>query len=720
MPKLIAITLGAVAAVLAWVWFSRRPVLGKPLANERPIDGQPPSMDTVANQRADSGLSAPAMNGKFQDQSTEAPHELTIESLARAVTNAAISTVSDSEGTACAPTDEIGVGTSLVPNSPSGESAVPVPIEKIEIHPISVAVSCLPSNETIRDPMDETARESEENHARFASLPIASPQEKDMVGQIKGSVIQPFVPGTTTPTPSANLACVGETDRQPCIADEELAELSTPLDTTAVTLPITTPSSGRKAEAATGGGTEAPPVVVEPLRKARSFSEPKPSPTRKIATHVEQTSDPTPRTNASLPIRLQLVFGGGGIVKKLALIPHRCEGMPSSLEVTTIAGDRLQFSELTSDSYEPVSVSEVPNTLSEGVVLQARGDMQEWRWELSRREIYVLAAGDAFGLSGFVTRRKDQRLWLNTRHVVLAKESLCDQVIDALNEAGCAPLEVCDSTTLGVPTGWILIRNVTPTRAVPMCDEHNILNVLCPGHETEPQFIGGIRLERSAWLVGFPPRIRFAGELGTGFQVLIDDQPATLTSDGAFESPGWDNKGEHRLWFGDRAQTYVLRTMKEEWDAWPAHDCGVGTAICGASTYRIDNARWRQCCIPATNPLLIGARPGEIFHCRVPNDAETEWVLTSVPFTPVWALPSGRIPKKSCPAVIQLIEFIEPLNQIEQSLHKLKVTSALRKWVFVVRNARRNRFVLAIKGEEAYALWRRYGDMAKKLRKQMR
>jgi hypothetical protein len=53
-------------------------------------------------------------------------------------------------------------------------------------------------------------------------------------------------------------------------------------------------------------------------------------------------------------------------------------------------------------------------------------------------------------------------------------------------------------------------------------------------------------------------------------------------------------------------------------------------------------------------------------------------------------------------------------------LHKLKVTSALRKWVFVVRNARRNRFVLAIKDEEACALWGRYGDMAKKLRKQMR
>ena len=97
-----------------------------------------------------------------------------------------------------------------------------------------------------------------------------------------------------------------------------------------------------------------------------------------------------------------------------------------------------------------------------------------------------------------------------------------------------------------------------------MRDERDVLNVLCPAHEIEPQFIGGIKLERNVWLAGFPPRIRLAGELGNGFQLLIDGQPAQLASDGAFETPGWDNEGEHRLWFGDRAETYALRTMKEE------------------------------------------------------------------------------------------------------------------------------------------------------------
>ena len=104
----------------------------------------------------------------------------------------------------------------------------------------------------------------------------------------------------------------------------------------------------------------------------------------------------------------------------------------------------------------------------------------------------------------------------------------------------------------------------------------------------------------------------------------------------------------------------------------------------------------------------------------MPIGARSEWVLTMVPFTPVWALPRGRLSRNDPAAAIELVEFKEPLDQIEESSTKLKVTSALRKWVFEIRNARRNRFMLAVCGEESNALWRRYGDVAKRLRKQLR
>jgi len=720
MPKLIAITLCAVAAVLASLWFRRRPGLHSPPTIDRRNDELPQSADAHANHHADAGLSAPVMILERQDHSTEALHEPTIETSVPDLSDVSILATPQTVWLTPITAGEIDTGDSLDPEYHSGESVVAVPAELIGVHPSADPVPSLPANDLLPGPANKEVREPKENHARLASPRIASPQNEEMIGEPGISVDLLEFPETATQIPSSELTSVAEEMRTSDTAVEGLTQLRTPFRTAAATSHHTTPSSGRKAATASGDGTKPPSAASEPLRMARSFSEPVPSPTQKNGTKSERKSDPTPRTNSSLPIRLQLVFGSGGSVKKLVLIPHRLEEMPSSVEVTTVTGDRLQLSESSSDSYESFAVSAFHNPLSEGVVFQTRGDTQTWRWELSRREIYVLAAGDAFGLSGFVTRHRDQRLWLNTRHLVLAKESFRDQVMGALNDAGCGSPEICDSATPGVPSGWILIRDVIPTRAVPMREEHNILNILCPGHEIEPQFTGGIRLERSVWLVGFPPRIRFAGELENGFRVLIDDQPAALADDGAFVSPGWDEEGEHRLWFCDRAQTYALRTMKEEWDTWPAHKCGLGASICGASICRVDDVRWRQFCIPAANPVLIGARPGEVFRCRIPGGAHSDWVVTTVPFTPVWALPSGRLSKKNPAAVIELVEFREPLNQIEGPLQKLKVTSALRKWVFTVRNARRNRFMLAVHGDETRALWRRYGDVAKRLRKQLR
>ena len=720
MSKLLAITLGAVAAVLASVWVRRRAALKKPRAVDPRIDEHPQSTDAQASHKADAGSSALRMILEHQDQSGEAQQDLTSEPSAPDLRDVGILSSLQTEEVAAGATGEVVAGALLVLEYPSEDSPVAVPAEPIALHPSADPVPPLSAKGFLPDWVDEEVRKPKEKHASLASPRVARPKNEEMIA----------VPGTPVDLqefreaailiPSSELAGEAEEMRAPGTAVEGPAQFRTPLGRLAAISSHRAPSSTRKAASASGDAAKPPSAVSEPLRKPRTYSEPVPSPTQKTGTKSERNPDPTPRTDSSLPIRLQLVFGSGGSVKKLVLIPHRGEGMPGSFEVTTVAGDRLQLSEASSDSYESLAVSAFGNPLSDGVVFQARSDTQRWRWELTRREIYVLAAGDAFGLSGFVTRHRDQRLWLNTKHAVLAKEGLRDQVLGALNEAGCGAPEVCDRTIAGVPAGWILIRDVIPTRAVPMREEQNILNVLCPGHEIEPQFTGGIRLERSVWLVGFPPRIRFAGELENGFRVLIDDQPATLADDGAFESPGWDSEGEHRLWFSDRAQTYALRTMEEGWDSWPAHRCGVGAAICGAGTYRIDDASWRQFCIPAANPVLIGARPGEIFRCRISDGAHSDWVLTTVPFTPVWALPSGRLSRKNSAAAIELVEFKEPLSQIEESSPKLKVTSALRKWIFAVRNARRNRVTLAARGDETDALWRRYGDVAKRLRKQLR
>jgi hypothetical protein len=267
------------------------------------------------------------------------------------------------------------------------------------------------------------------------------------------------------------------------------------------------------------------------------------APSRTRVQTVSRTAQPS---NADLRLRVQLVFGHGGVVRSLALAPDRRDGMPSEIEVTGTQGE-LHLTHLRDDCYEPVALADAGNALTQGIEWRGRGNARRWRWVLGGRELYVLAPGDEFGLHGFVSTA---RLWLNTRHVVLAAKRLREQVLAALAEAGCATPEVSDDTTPGVPTGWLLFREVIPTRFVQR-DERDILNALCPAHDIERHFVGGIKLERNTWLAGYPPRIRFTGEFANGFQVKIDGHPAQPAGDGAFEAPGWDSEGEHRLWFGD-------------------------------------------------------------------------------------------------------------------------------------------------------------------------
>jgi hypothetical protein len=443
---------------------------------------------------------------------------------------------------------------------------------------------------------------------------------------------------------------------------------------------------------------------------APSAATPPSRPRRPTGSRTAQTS------NADLHLRVQLVFGRGGVVRNLALAPDRCDGMPSEVEVTGTQGE-LHLTELREDCYEPVTLADAGNALTQGIEWRGRDDARKWRWVLGGRELYVLAPGDEFGLHGFVSTA---RLWLNARHVVLATKRLREEVSAALAEAGCATPEMSDDASSGVPAGWLLFRDVIPIRAVPMRDERDILNALCPAHEIEPHFVGGIRLERNTWLAGYPPRIRFTGEFANGFEVKIDGHLAQRTSDGAFEAPGWDSEGNHRLWFGDQAKTYSLCTMEESWEQWQAHDFGTGTAICGASTCQLDATLRRQVRVPITNPLLVGARPGEIFCCYVRSDVRCETLLAMVSFEPVWALPldAAHVDKQS--ARIVLLHSNEPQNDVRVPTGNRTATRKLAAWSAAIREAGCKGLRIAKEDDQSKVLWKRYRAVAKQLRRKMR
>ena len=512
------------------------------------------------------------------------------------------------------------------------------------------------------------------------SAPLAVPTEVDSTPHERS--VQPDAV-TITPSESVILSTVKE--------EEPIAE----------TLQQEAPE---EADIATRPPTYHPTAPAAPTAPTRP-----PRPPRPTNAHGKQNG------NADLRLRVQLVFGRGGVVKSLALAPDRRDGMPIEVEITGTQGE-LHLTELRDDCYEPVMLADASNALLQGVEWRGRGDARRWRWVLGSRELYVLAPGDEFGLHGFVSTA---RLWLNARHVVLATKQLREEVLSALAKAGCATPEISDDTTPGVPSGWLVFRDVMPTRAVPMRDDRDILNSLCPAHEIEPHYVGGIRLERNTWLAGFPPRIRFTGEFANGFQVKIDGHAAQPASDGAFEAPGWNSEGEHRLWFGDQAETYSLKTMDEAWEQWHAHDFGTGAAICGAGTCQVDATRQRQVRVPVSNLLLIGARPGEIFHCQSRNDVRCESILAMVSFMPVWALPLDPAHADKESAQILLFHPSEPLTDIQMPVGNRAAIRKLRVWISAIREAGCKGLALAPADEQTKALWRRYRVMAKQLRRRM-
>ncbi len=544
---------------------------------------------------------------------------------------------------------------------------------------------------TIEDAFDENAasvREYEEGQATSDSQLFVTTNEND--GVALSDTSQPEAHGKDTITsPSSPEAAAG-------------------------TVSTITPPSSSKSESGAHETSESALTEAEPTYEAPTYHPPIPPTARPRTTNTRAAPRSASRAITDLRLRVQVAFGRNGAVKTLALVPDRREGMAGEIEVGGTQGE-MRLVELSNDCYESVPLADAASALRQGVEWRGRGEARRWRWVLSGRELYVLASGDVSGLYPFGSV---PRLCLNARHVLLATVPLREKVMAALMDAGCATPQVNQENTSGVPFGWLLFRDVIPTRAVPMREDGDILNVLCPAHEVEPHFVGGIRLERNIWLAGFPPRIRFTGELGNSVQVLIDGQTAELATDGAFEAPGWDAEGEHRLWFGDRAETYSLRTMDESWDGWPAHDFGIGAAICGAGLNRTDGARWHQVRVPATNPLLVGARPGEVFCCDVRHDVRSETILAMVPFVPVWALPfdSAHADKRS--ARILLFHSVEPVADMRMTTGNRAASRALAAWSSAIRDAGCKG--LAVDDEEAKALWRRYDDVAKRVRKRIR
>jgi hypothetical protein len=708
IPIIIAIL--AAVAVVAWVWFGRRRALQELSPQPLQTKEQPVTKSMQSTALADVG--APKLitaNQRYEEPTDPQFAPATGDSAPVAPHKADPATSVIAEPVSV-PTPAIEVPLSVARSPMVTEPAPVVSVGPVVLPPTSPSAASQTTNETPTHQHHTDARETETSHPSSASPP-ASGLNNEAMSTPSEAVIRPQTEAQVLISDSASHA--GESASQTSTSDETCDQSGVLLDKTEANTSAAAPKLSDQAQSKLDANGEPPPAETEPTAKAPIYQPPKPPASRKKTAGVgERASDSTSRGEAELHVHLKLKFGRGVVI--LALVPDWRVGMPDEVDITGTQGKfRLVKS---SGCYEDIPLVDASKLLRDGVEWRGSGAALRWRWVMGGRELYVLTSGDVGGLYPFGS---SARLVLKAKHVVLTTMRLRESVEAAMKTAGCSNFTTMDEAA-GIPFGWLLFRDVLPTISVPQFDERNVLNPLCPTHEVDAHFIGGVRLKHRTWLAGYPPRIRFSGQLGDGFKVTIDGQSAQAAIDGSFEAPGWGAEGRHRLEFGQKVVMYAMVRMHEDWDHWNAHDFGTGAMICGASTRRIDGAGWRQVRIPAANPLLVGARPGEIFYCNPRHDVRSETILAMVPFTPVWALPIDPVHADKRSAHLVLLDLSEPVLAVEHSKGNRRVTRAVRLWVTVINNAGRKQLGLSVESDETKGLWRRYRAVAKQLWRKIR
>lgn len=457
-------------------------------------------------------------------------------------------------------------------------------------------------------------------------------------------------------------------------------------------------------------------------------------PTARTPAAQRALAAPSPEREArarATPIELRLVFEKAGFCR-VSLLPRRAVGMPAEFAVEG-SGSPPELQALQDEWYQDVMLPDIGRLLREGI---------EWagtlpggapaRLSLSGRGIFVLARHDE--LNGFVST---PRLVLGEEHVVLCvAERLPDvRAAIALTESP-EPTEL--NSESGIPVGWVGLRGVRPQKPVAPSPSGDILDALRPLPEAGIALIGGIRIDRQTWLSGFPPTIELLGDASMLGGVTIDAQEATRSPEGGYVAPGWDSAGEHSVWCTSSSRTYTIRSGAESWEPWDAYAWSLGEprasgtqsrpAICGVLVRPPQVARSdsRPTVIAASNPILIGARLGEIEVCTPRGDVRAGLCIGFPWFEPIWAIPADALHCDKRTTRVLLIGPPAAVNRGDQeSSTQDSGCAALRRalawgsraWCAAILDAGRKGLQTEPSRIEIANLWQSYKRHAKTLRR---
>ena len=420
-------------------------------------------------------------------------------------------------------------------------------------------------------------------------------------------------------------------------------------------------------------------------------------------------------------VHVRILFQRGGYCT-VSLLAKRLPEHPEQLTVSGESGE-VELLELQEEWYEADVAGGLSDLLRTGFVWTDRETGKEW--SLSGREIFVLAPGTEH--KGFVSC---PQLAVGRDHLVLCTAAQVPPVEEAIREAGCSGWTKLGEAD-GVPAGWKLLRAVKPRLPVPRSNDNDILNVLRPLPDIEIALEGGIRLKHNQWLLGHPPNIHVYGDQHYG-GVMIDGQEAVRSNETGYTTPGWDTEGEHQIWCSNTNKSYSLIRGKSNWEIWPAHSFSLHgpkneiqeLTLCGPLVRfgRIDTHPGQRGTIqiPPSNPVLLGARPGEVYFAYRRLDVRGTKCLGSPPFDPVWALPAQPIRgDKRRDRILLVGELLAARNDAGER-QRTEGGYELERWYQLILNASRKRLTVEPESPATVQLWRSYKQLARHLWKKFR
>jgi hypothetical protein len=116
--------------------------------------------------------------------------------------------------------------------------------------------------------------------------------------------------------------------------------------------------------------------------------------------------------------------------------------------------------------------------------------------------------------------------------------------------------------------------------------------------------------------------------------------------------------------------------------------------------------------LPVSNPVLIGARPGDVYACEQRTDIRARELAAFPPFDPVWALPANAFHCNKKVVRIMRLTALAP-EFAPGTGGYLRPQPALRFWCLAILDAGRKGLALDTGDASTLALWDAYKRVAR-------